>query len=358
MSQETPQTVDSLAISEFSLPSISGSPSQDEVFDNILLVLFKSFNLCDGTAIQQINNRDSLIGVIKSSIESISDNNKLFKCISECNKRYAYTLQIKEVFDVPFEILLGLMLLNIKNQSKDNFKYLIEKNLLGMNIRSCENYMKTAKIIDYPELYKYLAAGSMTIRRIVDIITSKEGKRKYSKCKDAIAYAFSVISKEKSLCDGDYARMAQYVAFYHTKFKKQAKKDDLYYDLYKTGYKITNTDANFICSLSYTNNANSKNGKSFNPNILTKYIVNLLTYELNRDLAKQACISGVQAQASQIKQSETRITEFNTGIESLIETIDYINKNNNNFKIDNERKEATKQLIDALSALYKKSFPN
>lgn len=351
MTQQAIQKNVSLGSSYQNLPSINVIDSLDDIFDNILYNMFQIAKIYTLAANKKYS-RDDLMSIISNQILNCKDQDNLIDGILTCSSKHIILSKTKAFIELPSEIVIGLMLKRLKDISNKNFTQIAESKFPHITFRTCENYMLTAKIINYKHLYKYLTAGSMTIRGILSLITDAEFMKKYKGIDDFIAYAFQVISEDKNTNDSDYARMASYVALFHTKFKQFNTDKTLYYELYKTGFNIANSDVNFVCTNAYANK------KLVKPTILNSYMRNLLIYELNREKAKNAVIQNYNTNPVVINVNEIKYTKFDNGIEDIQSTLDYLESTNPSFKISSERKESVQKLINRLTELYKKSFPN
>jgi len=107
----------------------------------------------------------------KSVLDGINDENIIGREIHNNIPSLVGMINFTTALELPYQICYGLMLNRLKEIIKQNklgnFTEIVSPLLQGISIRTCQNYMLAAKIVDLVGMEKYYCAGITVIYKFM-----------------------------------------------------------------------------------------------------------------------------------------------------------------------------------------------
>ena len=333
------------------------TPNDDSLFLKITKSFLKQIDTEYFSKLANETNEHDLFKKFDEILEK-EDEEKVEHHINLAYEKINLLNTFKEFVSLPHEILIGRMIMKIENiYGQAEFKKIQMRVLPNITYKTCCNYMNVSKILDYKGLEKYYSAGSTVLRKIVSVFEANPAKFTKDNV-DNIAMAFDTISKNGETTAKDYERMTDYVAYYYGDFDSEVDKE-LYYDLFKTGYKITYGESRYMLKL-YKSTVINENGDVEGIKGVDKlngYIRNLLANELNREKAR--CLTEGRTYSSDKTKENTPVKKRTLGIavQELLETSsEYID--NKTYIEDENLRKSIQQTIDKLTEVLNIQKPD
>ena len=218
----------------------------------------------------------------KSVLDGINDENIIGREIHNNIPSLVGIINFTTALELPYQICYGLMLNRLKEIIKQNklgnFTEIVSPLLQGISIRTCQNYMLAAKIVDLVGMEKYYCAGITVIYKFMRLYGDNAFPHDTS---DPVMHAFRQLFKNGFEDSHDYGRIVQYVVYLHKDILslKVSVDYDLLYTLFLGGFDINKKDI-----------ANIKRYKDSYQNFTNLYLSELIKNDHNRERAIDAIV--------------------------------------------------------------------
>ncbi|QTO40855.1 hypothetical protein [Desulfovibrio desulfuricans] len=244
-------------------------------------------------------------------LEKINDHTLLKRSICMSLPLLNGMIDFTTALKFPYQICYGLMLNRLKQLITDknlgNFTEQIKQILPGMNIRTAQNYMLAAKIVELDGMEKYYPAGITLIYKFMRLI----GNGVLEKDADPIMYAFRSFGSPEDVDEYDYVRVAEYVLFLYAELSELNIDRELYNQLFQSGFEIRNKDITTI-----------KKYEKIYPGFANKYIKALPQNDNNRDRAVSFVTGAPPVRKGQSWQKEKQLESAENLLAKLAQLFD------------------------------------
>lgn len=241
-------------------------------------------------------------------------------------------------FLCPIQLITGVMLKRLKELCNNDFLVEAKKMFPDLSVKTRENYMNAADILDYPELRKYVTIGLTPLYRLSNVIKKKKVNPDSI---HVVAELFKDIAKNETISEEAYDLAVNYIILKEEIEKYCTINPDIYYEMFKLGFDLIPKDAAFIAK------ANKGDGEFAN-----KYFSNILAFGQDREKAMHVTL-GLKEGEKVEKFLAAKSFPFDRAVSILGETADKIITSKSSLKKD--QLESLKNLIDKLNNIYQNS---